>query len=210
MRAGLRGYELQKIHKSMRACRIGIFLFLLVAMVACGGNLMADAQAGEDQFVEVGSTVNLDAGATTDRDDDSLSYLWEFESKPEESQAEIDDPHGITASFVADVAGEYVIRLSVNDGHIDSFDELSVSVNPLFSYATDSVAVLVIHDAETIYGWQPGETASDADRIIRTRYPSLIEGWEAEEIDVSDISVDRQDAYSPEKFQVVDGLVSKI
>lgn len=64
--------------------------------------------------------VKLNAGASTDRNGDALSYQWTLIDKPNRSQAELDDPRSITPSFVPDAAGPYEIDLQVSDGELVS------------------------------------------------------------------------------------------
>lgn len=78
------------------------------------------ADAGLDQTVYVGDQAMLDGSASTDPDGDSLTYIWSFVSVPTGSQAEIEDPTAVKTSFAADIPGEYVVDLIVNDGKIDS------------------------------------------------------------------------------------------
>jgi len=78
------------------------------------------ANAGDYQRVVAGDTVYLDGSGSSDPDDDPLSFNWAFDEVPEGSLAEIVDPSAEQTSFVADVAGTYIVRLVVNDGTIDS------------------------------------------------------------------------------------------
>ncbi len=77
------------------------------------------ADAGPDRSVTVGETVTLDGSGSTDGDGDALSFRWSL-SRPEESSATLTDPAGVSPTFVADVAGDYVAQLIVNDGTEDS------------------------------------------------------------------------------------------
>ncbi|MEP2650681.1 MAG: TonB family protein [Paraglaciecola sp.] len=70
------------------------------------------ANAGPDQDVLVGDIVYLDALGTTDEFSDIYSYDWSFQSLPADSDAIIEG-NELTPTFVADVAGEYVITLTV-------------------------------------------------------------------------------------------------
>ena len=70
--------------------------------------------------IYIGDTVNLDGGASSDADGDSLIYLWNIIDKPSDSQASIDDSQSATTHFIADVKGDYTVELVVNDGQLDS------------------------------------------------------------------------------------------
>ncbi|MCK5855478.1 MAG: hypothetical protein KAG56_09680, partial [Sulfurovaceae bacterium] len=72
-----------------------------------------------DQVVNQGDSVNLSATAI-DLDGDSLTYLWTIKSKPNGSDAQINNSRRKSASFVADESGNYVIAFKANDGLSDS------------------------------------------------------------------------------------------
>jgi hypothetical protein len=78
------------------------------------------AVAGPDQNVLVGATVELDGSGSVDADGDLLSYSWSITSKPAGSTAELSYTNGVAddpaPTFVADVAGVYVLGLVVGDG----------------------------------------------------------------------------------------------
>lgn len=84
------------------------------------GNTLPVADAGPDQSVTVGSNVMLDGGASHDADGDLLTYSWSFISTPMGSAASLSDSSGTKPTFVADLAGMYVVQLIVNDGTADS------------------------------------------------------------------------------------------
>jgi hypothetical protein len=79
-------------------------------------NTAPNANGGSDQTVPTGSTVNL-AGTGTDPDGDVLTFSWAFVSRPAGSAAALSSTNTANATFVADVAGTYDLRLTVNDGH---------------------------------------------------------------------------------------------
>ena len=78
------------------------------------------ANAGDDQSVNVGGTVTLDGSGSSDPDGDPLTFNWAFSSIPAGSTAILDNPSSVNPSFTADVAGTYVVSLTVNDGALDS------------------------------------------------------------------------------------------
>lgn len=78
------------------------------------------ANAGPDQTVFVTDTVTLDGSASTDVDGDPLTFQWSFVSRPSGSMAAISDPAAVSPVFVADLPGDYIVQLIVNDGLIDS------------------------------------------------------------------------------------------
>ena len=78
------------------------------------------ANAGPDQNVSIGDTVVLDGSGSTDAEGDPLDYSWSLTSVPAGSAAAISDPTAASPTFLADVEGEYVAQLIVNDGEFDS------------------------------------------------------------------------------------------
>ena len=62
---------------------------------------------------ELGSIVSLDGTESYDANKDPLTCLWQIVSLPAGSGAEIADPTAEQTSFVADLAGTYVVSLIV-------------------------------------------------------------------------------------------------
>jgi len=77
------------------------------------------ANAGPDQTVAVGDRVALDGSASSDANEDPLSYSWTF-TPDVDSSAALSDPTAVGPTFVADLAGTYQAVLVVNDGSDDS------------------------------------------------------------------------------------------
>lgn len=78
------------------------------------------ADAGPDQTVAVGDTVQLDGTGSTDVDGDLVSYAWSFVSTPADSGAALSDPSAVNPTFKVNLPGTYVVQLIVNDGTADS------------------------------------------------------------------------------------------
>lgn len=90
-------------------------------------NITVTADAGNDMSVDVGEQVILD-GSNSSISDGSLTYLWQFGSKPSGSNAQIQSSTSANASFTPDVGGEYDVILNVSDGDSKSDqDEVKVS-----------------------------------------------------------------------------------
>jgi RHS repeat-associated protein len=79
------------------------------------------ADAGPDQNVATGATVQLDGSGSSDPDGASISsFSWSLVSRPAGSAATLSDPSTVAPTFVADQVGTYVAELIVNDGALDS------------------------------------------------------------------------------------------
>lgn len=88
------------------------------------------ADAGTDQTVNLNETVTLDGSASSDPDDDPLTYHWAIASRPALSNVSITDDDQEIASFVPDKTGNYVIELTVTDVDNESDkDNITITVN---------------------------------------------------------------------------------
>jgi len=88
-----------------------------------------EADAGDDQTVATGETVFLDGSASSDPNDDQLTYGWTLIEKPEGSTASLTDADTATPSFVADLDGEYEVMLVVSDGILSDDDTVEITAN---------------------------------------------------------------------------------
>jgi hypothetical protein len=113
--------------KARRLIRLAAVIPVLALLGACvnGGsdapttnvdNTVPVASAGADQTVFTQAVVNLNGGASSDTDGDNLSFSWDFQSRPSGSTASLANAATVSARFTPDVAGTYVVRLSVADG----------------------------------------------------------------------------------------------
>jgi hypothetical protein len=99
-------------------------------------NSVPVANAGQDQTVVNQSLATVNAGGSTDADGDVLAYTWDFESKPAGSSAVLtdtdpgtpDDTRDPVRTFVPDIAGDYVVRVTVADGFPDSSSTDTVTI----------------------------------------------------------------------------------
>ena len=78
------------------------------------------ANPGNPQTVSVGTLVTVDGTSSTDSDGQPLSYTWSLLSSPAGSTAALVSPNAPKASFLADLPGNYVVQLVVNDGFLNS------------------------------------------------------------------------------------------
>jgi RHS repeat-associated protein len=86
------------------------------------------AQAGPDQGVFTNDLVTLDGSASSDVDRDPLSWFWSLTTLPDGSNAQLDYEMVVKPKFTADLAGQYVAQLIVNDGE-DESDPDTVVIN---------------------------------------------------------------------------------
>jgi large repetitive protein len=92
------------------------------------------ANAGVDQSIPFGETVHLNGDQSLDPDPgpQPLFFQWEILSTPETSDRTNEDIEGRmyeSASFIPDVPGLYVVRLTVFDGELSASDEVTIQVN---------------------------------------------------------------------------------
>jgi adhesin/invasin len=78
------------------------------------------ANAGPDQHVNAGESVQLDGSQSTAPDGDTLTYLWSFTFLPSNSTAVLTGATTAAPSFTADQPGAYGLQLIVTDSHNNS------------------------------------------------------------------------------------------
>jgi RHS repeat-associated protein len=97
------------------------YLFSAPATVTVSTNDVPPvANPGPDQTLVAGTTVQLDGTASTDSVNHALTYQWAILSQPTGGTAALSDASVSKPTFVADIAGLYVVQLIVNDGYVDS------------------------------------------------------------------------------------------
>lgn len=140
---------------------------LCIQLIACGGgtttNIAPTANPGPSQNVVVGAVVSMDGSASKDSDGGSLTFKWTLIGKPNGSAASLINPTYPNPKFTADLAGNYVVSLVVNDGKADS-SVASVSVTATVANAVPVANAgvnqnVVIGSTVTL----DGTTSSDAN-----------------------------------------------
>lgn len=111
---------------------IGMLIASSLVVTACNlsnssGNTAPVADAGVDQSVSTGTTVELDASGSSDADGDSLSYSWSAISTPTGSIAVLDSLVSATPTFTADLDGTYSFEVAVSDGTDTVTDQVTVT-----------------------------------------------------------------------------------
>lgn len=89
------------------------------------------AVAGQDKTVNVDSVVVLDGSASSDKNNKPFSFLWVIKSKPVGSTASLIAPETKKPSIKPDVAGLYIVQLTIKQGNWQAKDEVIVKANPL-------------------------------------------------------------------------------
>jgi hypothetical protein len=92
------------------------------------GNVVLTADPGGDRSVFVGDIVTLDGRASRAAEGRVLSFTWSFIAKPAHSRSKLSDSTAVGPTFVADLAGVYLIELVVDDGIDESVPETVIVV----------------------------------------------------------------------------------
>ncbi|AWV90429.1 Ig-like domain-containing protein [Bradymonas sediminis] len=88
------------------------------------------ADAGADRVVNLGETVTVDASTSSDPDGRALTFTWELTSVPGGSSTLLDNSTGVQATFDPDTAGDYVVKLTVeNDGGETDTATVTITAN---------------------------------------------------------------------------------
>lgn len=133
--------------------RTSITLMCLAAWLLLGGAIPENAQmqvyaqqtctppkadAGPDQSVQVDSAVLLDGSQSSQPSDctGSLAFAWSFISKPSGSQASLSDSAVAKPTFVADVVGEFKLRLTVKNQAGSDANLVTITSTPKRSAVT--------------------------------------------------------------------------
>lgn len=107
-----------------------------VSVRAFDGRVPPNANAGVDQGGLLGNLVQLDGSASFDVDSSPspLSYQWAFISTPAGSSVannNISNRNTVSASFMPDVAGEYILELEADDGKDTDTDRVVITVSTM-------------------------------------------------------------------------------
>jgi hypothetical protein len=97
------------------------------SQVSITANTPPVADAGSNQTVATGATVQLDGSKSNDPDGDNLTYSWSLVNAPAGTKATLSSTTTVNPSFVADQAGTYVAELTVNDGFFSNTAKISIT-----------------------------------------------------------------------------------
>ena len=129
-----------------RTINIIFFLIVILNLTACGGggggngegtgngrdkdNTVPIADAGMDQTMRLGSgDIHLDGSASSDADDNALTYEWIFIEKPIGSLTTISKANAVKSTFTPDKVGKYRIQLTVSDDSTSDGSEVIITID---------------------------------------------------------------------------------
>ena len=134
------------------------------------------ADAGDDQYVNVGNTVDINGDNSADPGQDLLTFRWEINAKPVNSSAALVNELSDTTSLYLDLVGEYDLSLEVTDpdGNQDvgkvTISALPINLITLGAHKDDVARIQ--GTPETVSGsrWEYGTftniTFNNDDRVI--------------------------------------------
>ena len=103
-------------------------------------NMEPVANAQGSQSVRVGSYAFLNGVSSFDPEGNQLSFSWILRSKPISSAAQLGNASSSTPYLIPDVAGDYVVSLTVGDGSLNSSNNSDVTVIAVEGLLTSSIS----------------------------------------------------------------------
>lgn len=122
------------------------------------------ANAGPDQFVDVGDHVQLNGASSYDPEGDPITFEWTFTSRPPGSSATLLSATSSLPSFTADVDGVFVVRLVVSDGSQSSPPD-EVRITAQASSDSDCISCAQAQ-LELERQWRAGDVASSFGLVL--------------------------------------------
>ena len=146
---------------------------------ASTGNTAPVANAGPDQLAKKGDIVTLDGSASSDADNDPLTYAWSFASKPADSSAALSDPAAVGPTFTADKVGDYVLSLTVNDGTVDSAVDTVTIMTPKLPDTGQTGNFTTIFGEDSDYTINPPSYTDNGDGTVTDNVTGLM--WQQQD-----------------------------
>src|SRR5688572_5393760 len=135
-----------------------------VRVTVGAANIAPTVDAGADKAVTLGAAATVTATAA-DPDGDPLTFAWTVTARPAGSTAQPAPTNAATVSITPDVAGEYVLTVTVTDGRGgQAVDDVRVTATaPGANQAPTADAGFDLEGTETIAMTLDGTGSSDPD-----------------------------------------------
>ncbi len=157
---------------------IGVFALAGTGLfVGCSSeNTVPEARLGEISGGFLGYPVQFDGTASTDTDEDDLTFTWSLAGRPEGSEATLTGGNSANPSLMPDRPGEYVVDLVVGDGESYSGSvQQSVVARPWFSLADPTILELPWNSDLSL---RPGAIGGSGEpRVNQTTDPMAGAAW---------------------------------
>lgn len=134
-------------------------------LVVSFNNVRPVAAAGVNQSVLEGDLISLDGSASWDANGDVLAFSWSLASAPEGSGAALSGPASVAPEFTADLAGEYLVSLVVDDGFEPSEQSF---VTVLAVRRVDAVTALLMEEIGQVNALNPQQLVNPNQRNALT------------------------------------------
>ena len=161
-------------------------------------NMPPTANAGSDQLVITGDTVDLDGSGSNDPDMDPLTFSWSFSSKPVGSNATLSGGDTATPNFVADVEGLYEITLVVSDFiGPGTPDTVEITATTAAGFAESHIVLA----SDIVEALEPGQVTTAGNQnafqnFLSQAIAAIQDGDLAKAIDKIEKSIERTDGCS--------------
>jgi hypothetical protein len=126
-------------HRHHLLCAVAASVAVMIAGCNDDGvlpppNIPPVASSGVAQTVTTGKTVTLDASASSDADNNALTYSWTLVSKPTGSTATLSNATSVKATFTPDLPGVYTAKVAVSDGMATSESTVTVTTSDVLGF----------------------------------------------------------------------------
>lgn len=189
---------------------------LVMVNLAAATNHAPVANAGSDQTATVGQTVTLSGTASTDADNDPLTYSWLLVTRPANSSAILTNADIASPTFVADTVGTYAAQLTVSDGKTTSaIDEVLVEIStPLSGMLSSSITLETSKSPYTLTGdvgipagvtltVQPGVEIIGNNRTLTVEGTLSAVGTPSSRINIHDLNVIPAGKNQPGRYNTI-------